>query len=114
MERYRDLPGNLSSQCRTLRAQAGIAQSGIKKGGVFAVRVELDRWVRSSPTQKDPDLRRRILEKQTNKLGSEFLLIDSEIALTFANLALTKNNKEDRQHLIQVARKAHRSTSRPS
>jgi hypothetical protein len=51
-------------------------------GGVFAAKAELDAWVAAGPTRLDLQTKR--LHGRTNKVGADFLQIDSEIALTFS------------------------------
>jgi len=56
--------------------------NGESSGSVIATKVELDGWVNATPTQVG-SLPKRWPTERTNKLGAQFLLIDSEIALTF-------------------------------
>jgi hypothetical protein len=42
-----------------------------------------------------------------DKVGADFLRIDSQVALTFSGIALAATDKETRRRALTVARKAH-------
>lgn len=71
---------------------------------VLAVKAELDTWVTGGPARAIP--RRAILNQRTNRLRAEFLLIDSEIALTFTDIAQGASDREKRRRATQIARDA--------
>ncbi len=77
------------------------------KSVVTAIRTELDNWVTNSHVSLPPPARRRALESRTNELRAKFLQIDSEIALTFSNLAMTASNPEKKRRTAQTAREAY-------
>ena len=80
------------------------ARSG---SSVTAIRTELDNWVATPHTYLPSPARRRALESRTNMLRANFLQIDSEIALTFSNLALTASDPEKKRRTAQAARSAY-------
>jgi len=45
--------------------------------------------------------------KQTNKVGAQFLRIDSEIALTFSGIALGERDEGGRKKTAKTARRAY-------
>src|SRR5215471_18946466 len=60
---------------------------GKSAGSVMATKAELDGWVNATPTEGGSTPRPLPIE-QTNRMGAQFLQIDSEIALTFSGIAL--------------------------
>lgn len=70
-----------------------------------ATRVELDGWVANRPTRIVEKGRRR--DHRANKLMADFLLIDSEIALTFSSIALQATDLEKKRRTTKVAVKAY-------
>jgi hypothetical protein len=79
--------------------------AGKSAGAVIATKAELDAWVTASPVRRDSA--HRWPTARTNKIGAEFLLIDSEIALTFSGLALGSRDPEKRNIRTRTARKAY-------
>jgi hypothetical protein len=60
-------------------------------------------------------MRRVRAENRAARIGAKFLLVDSEIALTFSGIALEatdKDDKEKRRRTTQTARKAYDSILR--
>lgn len=80
--------------------------SGKSAGAVIATKAELDGWVNASPTQVG-SMRKRWPSERTNRMGAEFLQIDSEIALTFSGMALGASDKEKRRRTTKTARRAY-------
>jgi hypothetical protein len=80
--------------------------AGKSVGAVISTKAELDGWVASGRVRSD-SVPGRWPAEQTNKLGAEFLQIDSEFALTFSGLALEASDKEKRRRATQAARKAY-------
>ncbi len=80
--------------------------AGKRRGTVIAVRAELDAWVTSATGKNGPRHPYAVHEK-TNRLGADFLRIDSEVALTFSGLALTTYKEQDRKCATEIARKAY-------
>ena len=76
--------------------------AGKSAAAVFANKSELDHWITAGPTRQIPRLTNR-----ANKAGADFLRVDSEIALTFAGLALQRADDEKRKRQIETARKAY-------
>lgn len=76
--------------------------AGKSAAAVFANKSELDNWIMTGPARQ-----KHLLSLRANKAGADFLLVDSEIALTFAGLALQTADDEKRRRRIQVARKAY-------
>jgi len=84
--------------------------AGKSHGAVVASKTELDRWVTESPS-------RRVLAstwtaERVNRLGANFLQIDSEIALTFAGIALETRNQDKRARTVQTAQNAYDTITR--
>jgi len=80
--------------------------AGKAGGAVIATKTELDAWVTRGPTRIDL-MPQRATVARTNRLGAQFLQIDSEIALTFAGIALQTGNKEKKRRTTQTARRAY-------
>lgn len=85
--------------------------AGKPAGSVIATKKELDDWVNASPTGIG-SMPKQWPTERTNKLGAQFLQIDSEIALTFSGIALGASNEEKKRRAAQTARKAHDSIMR--
>jgi|SRR5215467_13078033 len=81
--------------------------SGTSGGAVIGIQSELSSWVSSGRKRGDSMPRRRALNGRTNKLRADFLTIDSEVGLTFSNLALTATSPEKKRRTAQTARKAY-------
>jgi hypothetical protein len=80
--------------------------SGESNGSVIAIKAELDSWVAAAPVRRDSILKSWPAAR-TNKLGAEFLQIDSEIALTFSALALDARDMVKKRRTAQTARRAY-------
>src|SRR5215469_5262052 len=76
-------------------------------GAVVAIPAELDNWVIVSDRRMDSLPMRRTLDAQTNRLRANFLQIDSEIALTFSDIAMHASDHEKRKRTAQTARRAY-------
>jgi len=75
-------------------------------GSVIAAKKELDDWVKASPTRVGSMLKHWPTE-QTNKVGAQFLRIDSELALTFSTIALGERDEGRRKRTVKAARRAY-------
>jgi hypothetical protein len=73
---------------------------------VIATKAELDDWVNATPTEVGSTPKPWPAE-QTNRMGAQFLQIDSEIALTFSSIASGASDEEKRRRATQTARKAY-------
>lgn len=79
-----------------------------KSGGmVITTKAELDGWIAATPTQIHRSPIVQDARNRRNRVEAAFLRIDSEIALTFASLALTSSDPEKRRRRAQAARKAY-------
>jgi hypothetical protein len=76
-------------------------------GAVVAIPAELDNWVIVSDRRIDSLPMRQTLDAQTNRLRANFLQVDSEIALTFSDIAMHASDHEKRKRTAQTARKAY-------
>jgi hypothetical protein len=72
-----------------------------------AMKTELDEWLTAPRSRIDSVAERRASKSRTNKLIADFLRIDSDIALTFASIALDTIDPEKRSRTVKVARKAY-------
>lgn len=81
--------------------------AGKSSGAVFAIQSELDNWITTGPGRVDSVPMRRALSHRTNRLRVSFLLVDSEIALTFSGIALSTSDPEKKTRTAQTARKAY-------
>lgn len=81
--------------------------AGKSLAAVVAIKTELDEWLIAPRSRVDSAAKRRALNSRTNKLRADFLLIDSDIALTFASIALATTNPEKRRRTTETARKAY-------
>jgi hypothetical protein len=50
---------------------------------------------------------KRRLTERTNRVGAQFLQIDSEVALTFSGMALRTSDEKKKRRTTQVARRAY-------
>ena len=75
--------------------------------GVVATKIEIHDWLQAGPALPTRHMPGRWPAERTNSLGAQFLKIDSEIALTFAGLALGAKSEERRSRMGQAARKAY-------
>jgi len=73
---------------------------------VIASKAELDDWVLAGPTRAQSGPTVRVSERAT-KVAAKFLLVDSEIALTFSGIALGTSNEEKRRRTRRTARTAY-------
>jgi hypothetical protein len=82
--------------------------AGKPHAAVIATKAELDGWVKASPGLPGSAPKHWPTER-ANKLGAQFLQIDSEIALTFAGIALNSDDsdKKRKRRTAQIARKAY-------
>jgi PIN domain nuclease of toxin-antitoxin system len=85
--------------------------AGKSRAAVIATKSELDNWVTAGPVRVDLSPK-RWLSARTNRIGAEFLQVDSEIALTFCGLALQARDEAARKHRAQIARKAYDTITR--
>ena len=76
--------------------------AGTSAGSVIATKSELDGWVSASLIRVMP--KRRTEDQRANRIRADFLLIDSEVALTFSGIEAV--NPEKRKRRTQTARKA--------
>lgn len=81
--------------------------AGNLRGSVFAVEAELRDWVVTREKRSGPKPDADALSTRTNTLGANFLLIDSELAPTFSELAMDAADGERREHSARIARKAY-------
>ena len=82
--------------------------NGKSAGAVIATKAELDDWIRGSLTRKP----KQWPGARTQRLGAEFLQVDSNMALTFSNIALTTHDKQKKIRMTQVARNAYDTIKR--
>jgi hypothetical protein len=80
--------------------------AGKTQGSVISTKAELDDWVSAGPMRPEA-VPKKWPTKQTNKIGAEFLLIDSHIALTFSGIALEAPEGEKRARTSTTARRAY-------
>jgi hypothetical protein len=80
--------------------------NGKSTGAVITTKAELDAWITGSPVRLHSTPRRWPSE-QTNRIGAEFLQIDSEIGLTFSALALGSRDEGKRNRTGHTARRAY-------
>ena len=79
--------------------------AGKSSSSVIAFKAELDSWVKGIPVQLDE--RAVALRSQTNRIGVQFLQVDSEVGLTFSGMALEAHNCEKRERQSDAAWKAY-------
>jgi hypothetical protein len=82
--------------------------AGKSHAAVIATKTELDDWVAAGAKRSS----RVWPGTQTNRNGADFLLIDSEIALTFSSMALGASDAEKRRRTELIARKAYDTITR--
>src|SRR5215831_9312998 len=80
--------------------------NGKSAGSVITTKKEVDDWVKASPLRVG-SMPKHWPTKQTNKVGAQFLRIDSEIALTFSGIALGEGDEEGRKKTAKTARRAY-------
>ena len=116
---WKEIANYLGMAIRTVQRYEGdrglpIYRPGGHSGGVIATKNDLDGWASGGPTQVG--LMRKVrAEHEAARIGAKFLLVDSEIALTFSGIALEatdKDDKEKRRRTTQTARKAYDSILR--
>src|SRR5215469_16043470 len=73
---------------------------------VIATKSEIDRWASIALTETAWD------RERANRARANFLLIDSEMALTFSGIALQDSNQDNRLRRTQIARKAFDAITR--
>lgn len=76
--------------------------AGKATGAVFANKRDLDRWITTGPAR-----RTHRLTDRANKVGADFLRIDSEVALTFSGIALQTTDEEKSRRTRRIAREAY-------
>jgi alpha-ketoglutarate-dependent taurine dioxygenase len=52
------------------------------------------------------------IRNETNRIGADFLKIDSEVGLIFSSMALKADDEENKRRTTGVARRAHDSIMR--
>lgn len=85
--------------------------SGRSASAVLASKAELDRWINITRVRINERTTHKSAD-QVNKLGVDFLQVDSEIALTFSGMAFETNDKEKKIRATQTARRAYESIMR--
>jgi hypothetical protein len=80
--------------------------AGKSAGSVVATRTELDGWITAGPVRSD-SIRKRWPFERTNRIAAEFLQIDSDVALTFSNIALETNDARKKTRTARTARRAY-------
>jgi hypothetical protein len=75
------------------------------KGFVVATKAELDGWVTAGWMKSRPS--RQALDIRANRIRANFLLIDSQTALTFSGIALSAVDPAKRKRTSRVARRAY-------
>lgn len=85
--------------------------SGQARGVVIAIKAELDDWVRNGRVRTD-SMQELSPMHRANRLGARFLQVDSDVALTFSDLALRAKDEGTKRHTTGVARKAYDSIMR--
>ena len=79
--------------------------TGKSHGTVIATKAELDGWLTAGATQINS--RPRAVDNRTNRIGADFLRVDSQIALTLSGMALAARDPEKRRRTAEIARKAY-------
>jgi hypothetical protein len=86
---------------------------GKSHGAVITTKGELDGWVNAGQMRTEPKPKVKSWPGSlTNKNGANFLLIDSEIALTFSSIALGTSDETKRNRTILTARTAYDTIER--
>lgn len=81
--------------------------AGKSLAAVIAIKTEIDEWITAPRRYVDSAPKRRSLDTRTNRLRADFLRIDSDIALTFATLALEARTQEKQRRTAEAARRAY-------
>ena len=79
--------------------------TGKSHGTVIATKAELDGWLTAGATQINS--RPRAVDDRTNRVGADFLRVDSQIALTLSGMALAARDPEKKRRPAEIARKAY-------
>jgi hypothetical protein len=80
-------------------------------GAVISTKGELDSWVGAGAMRAVPTIKRWPASR-INRNGVNFLLIDSQIALTFSAIALGARDEEKRRRTTLTARRAYDTIQR--
>jgi hypothetical protein len=109
---WKEIANYLGMAIRTVQRYEGdrglpIYRPGGHSGGVIATKNDLDGWASGGPTQVG--LMRKVrAEHEAARIGAKFLLVDSEIALTFSGIAIAGGaNYEKKRRCTQTARTAY-------
>lgn len=79
--------------------------TGKSRGTVIAAKAELDGWaIAGAPRINSMP---RPMNSRSNKIGAEFLRVDSHVALTFSGMALAASDPEKRKRTARIAREAY-------
>lgn len=84
----------------------------VGKSTVITTKSELDSWASAITTQIEFSPIGQDVRNRANRVGADFLRIDSEIGLTFSGLALTSTDPQKRRHRARIARKAYETLCR--
>jgi hypothetical protein len=82
--------------------------AGKSHAAVIATKAELDAWVAAGAKRASATWPANF----SNRNGVDFLLIDSEIALTFAGIALGALDEDKRRRTTRTARRAYDTIAR--
>jgi hypothetical protein len=85
--------------------------AGKPRGSVITTKAELDRWV-GGGAKRTESMPKSWPGNRTNQLRADFLLIDSQVALTFSGIALGASDQEKRKRTIRTARTAYDAIER--
>jgi hypothetical protein len=113
---WKEIASYLGMGVRTIQRyerEAGLPvhrRAGEDRGSVVATKTELGSWVCGASLQMTIPNRR--LQRQINRNRANFLLIDSQIALTFSGIALGSADGEKRRRTTVTARKAYDTITR--
>jgi hypothetical protein len=114
---WKEIANYLGKAVRSVqRYELGLAlpihrPAGKSRGVVFATKPELDAWITADSLRVNP-MPKPWPTNRTNRIGAEFLQVDSEIALTFSALGLEARDEGKRRRLSQTARKAYETIMR--
>ena len=82
--------------------------AGKSVSAVIAIQAELDGWVtRAAAFQVNLEPRVQATFNKTNRLGADFLRVDSEMALTLSRIALEASELEKKRGAARNARTAY-------
>jgi hypothetical protein len=81
--------------------------AGKSAGAVFALQAELDDWATAAPIQRNLEPKVQSTFNETNRVGADFLRIDSKIALTLSSIALGASELQKKRRTAETARKAY-------